>query len=191
MEITCRKCGQLKVLTEYYPSRLRKHDRICKICSTQQANLYWASHRESRLLTYKRSNQKRKKYLVQYRKAYSIANYVKLRERREKKYNKEKNDPFFKQQNSLNSRRYAANHQDDPEYKLKRNTRESTRRAIRSGKLQKFPCLFCSNSQVEAHHYLGYNKENIMNIQWLCRKHHYLVHSNHYMYNPVQKEVVL
>lgn len=44
--------------------------------------------------------------------------------------------------------------------------------------LKKEPCMVCKSEKTDAHHYLGYEKENWLNVQWLCRKHHALAHAS-------------
>jgi hypothetical protein len=45
--------------------------------------------------------------------------------------------------------------------------------AIRSGKLVPQPCEICGNQKTDGHH-TDYSKP--LDVQWLCRKHHALVH---------------
>ena len=59
-----------------------------------------------------------------------------------------------------------------------------TRRAIRSGKLTRGPCMICGISEVEAHHE-DYSKP--FDVQWLCVKHH---HEHHRKYKLVKGEIV-
>jgi hypothetical protein len=48
--------------------------------------------------------------------------------------------------------------------------------AVRYKKIEKQPCAICGESKVEGHHYLGYEPENWLTVQWLCRKHHFDTH---------------
>lgn len=48
--------------------------------------------------------------------------------------------------------------------------------AIRKGKLIRGPCLVCANPKSEAHHYLGYSKEHLLHVLFLCKKHHAQAH---------------
>lgn len=43
---------------------------------------------------------------------------------------------------------------------------------LRRGKLFKLPCFICGALNVEAHHYLGYDKEHAADVLWLCTLHH-------------------
>ena len=44
--------------------------------------------------------------------------------------------------------------------------------ALRNGTLVKQFCKVCGELKVEAHHYLGYEEEHWLDIEWLCKKHH-------------------
>ena len=48
-------------------------------------------------------------------------------------------------------------------------------KAIQTGKLWKQPC-FCGEIKVYAHHHMGYDEKNWLNIIWLCLKHHREAH---------------
>jgi hypothetical protein len=45
--------------------------------------------------------------------------------------------------------------------------------ALRTGRIEKESCLFCGAERVEAHHH-DYMKP--LEVTWLCRRHHRLVH---------------
>lgn len=50
--------------------------------------------------------------------------------------------------------------------------RAAVNRAIRRGKLKRQPCEACGNLKSQAHHYLGYARENWLKVKWLCKPHH-------------------
>ena len=50
--------------------------------------------------------------------------------------------------------------------------------AVKVGKLKRKPCEICGATPAEGHHYLGYDKENHLDVIWLCRKHHKRYHYN-------------
>jgi len=65
------------------------------------------------------------------------------------------------------------------EYQRKNNWKMKARiavfKALKSGKLTKGECIYKDNScskQIQAHHYLGYEKENYLNVKWVCSHHH-------------------
>lgn len=43
---------------------------------------------------------------------------------------------------------------------------------VRRGKLFKEPCKVCGELKVQAHHYLGYEREHWLDVAWLCKQHH-------------------
>lgn len=66
-----------------------------------------------------------------------------------------------------------------PEGRLKHSAVSTVGREVRNGKLKREPCMICKDLKTQAHHYLGYARENWRNVQWLCRKHHDEAHSTH------------
>jgi hypothetical protein len=63
----------------------------------------------------------------------------------------------------------------DAEFRLKKNVRLITLRAIRAGILLRKPCEVCGKEKVDAHHD-DYMKP--LDVRWLCRKHHNEHHRN-------------
>lgn len=57
-------------------------------------------------------------------------------------------------------------------YPDKFKARRAITDAVRRGKLTGLPCEVCGNKRSEAHHYLGYAKENWLKVRWLCSLHH-------------------
>lgn len=53
----------------------------------------------------------------------------------------------------------------------KNKIRNKTRWLVQKGVIKKQKC-FCGEVKVQAHHYKGYGIENVMDIKWLCSKHH-------------------
>lgn len=49
--------------------------------------------------------------------------------------------------------------------------------ALRKGRLVRLPCI-CGSIQVEAHHYLGYDLEHALDVVWLCKTHHEVLHKH-------------
>jgi len=45
-------------------------------------------------------------------------------------------------------------------------------RALRRGKIKKAPCEVCGFTKVEAHHYMGYEREYWLVFKWLCKPCH-------------------
>ena len=47
--------------------------------------------------------------------------------------------------------------------------------AITNGSLVRMPCVECGSEPAEAHHGNGY--ENALDVTWLCRSHHRVLHA--------------
>lgn len=56
---------------------------------------------------------------------------------------------------------------------LNDKTRAKTRQAIKNGTLKRLPCEVCGDEKSQAHH-TDYTKH--LEIKWLCRKHHMILH---------------
>ena len=61
-----------------------------------------------------------------------------------------------------------------PRYKTK--VRARTREAVRTGLLAHAPCEVCGSENVEPHHATYEGKEAHLQVHWLCRKDHALIH---------------
>ncbi len=48
--------------------------------------------------------------------------------------------------------------------------------SVKRGILVRKPCEVCGELKVHAHHYKGYERENWLDVKWLCPFHHNLVH---------------
>ena len=48
----------------------------------------------------------------------------------------------------------------------------AVRDAIKQGRLTREPCEKCGNYIAQAHHANGYDEENMLDVQWLCKLHH-------------------
>lgn len=59
-----------------------------------------------------------------------------------------------------------------PERREKYLARQFMNTRLNRGQLLKLPCFICGNVDVTAHHYLGYEKEHVLDVLWLCDKHH-------------------
>lgn len=66
-------------------------------------------------------------------------------------------------------------------------------KALRNGIIKRGSCgvEFCKDEKTAAHHYISYEEENWLDIQWLCRSHHHQEHwiKNRDMRNDVIKEL--
>jgi len=57
-------------------------------------------------------------------------------------------------------------------YPEKVKARNAVSNAIRDGRLEKKPCIVCGETKAQAHHHKGYDKDNQLDVQWLCRPCH-------------------
>ena len=73
--------------------------------------------------------------------------------------------------NALRQRRYR----ETPEGRLKDQIRSRVAYALKRGRLVKLPC-FCGETEVEGHHYVGYDLEHALDVVWMCKKHHERLH---------------
>ena len=73
--------------------------------------------------------------------------------------------------NALRQRKYR----ESPENRLKGAIRNRIHQALKKGRLTKTPCV-CGSTEVEAHHYAGYELEYALYVVWLCKRHHEAIH---------------
>lgn len=59
---------------------------------------------------------------------------------------------------------------------LKTVARRKVYTALKNGLLEKGKCVTCKADNVQAHHHAGYDKENWLNVTWLCQTHHSETH---------------
>lgn len=56
--------------------------------------------------------------------------------------------------------------------RIKARARTRLNMEVKRGNVIRRPCEVCGNPDSEAHHYLGYDKENALKVRWLCKRHH-------------------
>lgn len=61
-------------------------------------------------------------------------------------------------------------------HKVKFIARSYVRKAVLSGYITRDPCEICGSLTTEGHHWKGYDKENYLNVRWLCKEHHMKEH---------------
>jgi len=59
-----------------------------------------------------------------------------------------------------------------PLEKHKAKARKAVSLAVQLGVLKRKPCEVCGKLEVHAHHHAGYDRENQLNVRWLCPEHH-------------------
>lgn len=62
------------------------------------------------------------------------------------------------------------------ERKYKRKAQRAVQRLVKQGVLKRLPCEECGDPHSEAHHFIGYDPQNWLDIRWLCSKHHHEAH---------------
>lgn len=68
-------------------------------------------------------------------------------------------------------------YRENPENRLKGAIRNRIHYALKRGILIRLPCI-CGSSEVEAHHYNGYDLEHALDVVWLCKQHHERLHKH-------------
>lgn len=161
---TCRgPCGKTKLTSDFYKVKNNKDglQGICKRCHIDNGKAYRAKHRD-KLNTYFRQyhaehkaegNASSRQRYAEHRLAYAI---------RKKEYRNENHQRVLDCEAKL---REANQH--------KIAAHSAVREAIRRGELVKGICELCEAVEVDAHHF---NYEKPLEVNFLCRKHHSLVH---------------
>lgn len=140
----CFKCGQEKEQTEFYkhPQMGDKTLNKCKQCTRKDV----AENLAKRMLD------------PEFR--------IKEAERHRKKAIKQRSNPNYKV-DPLKKREAMRKYKE--KYPQKHKAKQLVANAIRSGKLNVFPCSKCGAINSEAHHE-DYSKP--LEVIWLCPKHH-------------------
>lgn len=69
----------------------------------------------------------------------------------------------------------AAQRRGHAKHPSERKARTKVNHAITAGRLvrpEKCSVVDCESTRVEAHHYLGYEEEHWLDVEWFCKKHH-------------------
>ena len=145
----CFKCGQLKPLSEFYkhPRMADGHLNKCKECTKKDTS----ENRKANL-----------EYYRQYDRERSLdPRRIKANLERQKT---EKGQEIHRKA----LKKYAERYPD------KAKAVRTVRAAIRSGKLEKQPCVLCgSEKRIQAHHF---DYESPLSVIWLCEPCHKAVH---------------
>ena len=146
-EKKCKKCGEVKPLTDYYthPSPKDGHLGHCKSCHKIKTDNYRKLRRQEvdYVISERESNRKR----MRERRTLGIDYQV-------TKESKAKTEKKYRESNPL---------------KAKAKRKVAT--AIENGSLISQPCEKCGDIYSQAHHD-SYLEENWLNVRWLCPKHH-------------------
>lgn len=163
---TCSKCGKSKSLLEAFHIQRKSADgrrSACKMCRAASFKVYREKNLEARKTA---------------ERAYVAGKGRKVRRRYHRQYRKVNRDRI--RQISRESQR-RARAQQDPVRRQRKAARAAVHRAIVAGRLFREPCAACGllpavvngRNRIEAHHYLGYDKENWLTVEWYCAQHHH------------------
>lgn len=149
----CTKCHEVKLITEFYGDKRRSGGlrSECKSCDKKYDHKRYFSD-QPRFL-----KQKRDYY---YKNADKVA-------KRSRKYNAEHKDHLF-QMTYKRNKKYRETEGGTHKF----SARMKIWYYLKRGKLVKQPCKVCGDIKSFAHHYLGYEPEHWLDVEWLCRKHH-------------------
>lgn len=64
----------------------------------------------------------------------------------------------------------------NPDRILKNMAQHKVAYALKKGRIVREDCAVCGAVKTTAHHHMGYNEGNLLNVKWLCQKHHSEAH---------------
>lgn len=67
-------------------------------------------------------------------------------------------------------RAYIERHRD------KKRAWNAVQQALKFGRITAEPCLDCGSTPAQAHHFLGYELIHVLDVVWLCDRHHKAAH---------------
>lgn len=150
-KLFCNRCQTTKTPQDF----TRSSGSWCVSCKAENSKIYyWKNKDNINLEKKKRYNEDsdyREKVLV-----------------RNRAYFEENKEEIYRKQAEADRKRKK-----DPEERKKFQARRKISNSLAAGKIMRKPCDICGSTEnLEAHHYMGYEPENWLNVQWLCRKHH-------------------
>ena len=188
----CTKCGKTKPIEEFHSYFCKSLNRVrikseCKKCSNQKslirARIYYKSDKFLKYRETETFKKMRRAANARFRKTLKRKLWARAyqKTKKQKEWRKEYNKKFFpiwlnfkngREIRNRYSREYRKKHRD------KANARNAVQRALNNGSMERpSVCSECfSNGIIETHHYLGYAKENWLNIKWICKDCHYKAH---------------
>ena len=92
-------------------------------------------------------------------------------------------DRSYEQTDRARSKRSEFRKKYEKEQSHKVKAKKAVHRAIRKGALVRQPCEICGEVETEAHHD-DYNKDNRLDVRWLCRTHHSELHAEQRTMQP-------
>ena len=76
-------------------------------------------------------------------------------------------------------KRFFAKHATDPQYQKMHQAAREVYRAIKSGILEREPCIICGDLKSQAHHF---NYAKPLKVVWFCPEHHRMYHRKELTY---------
>lgn len=143
-------------------SGIRNPARACRECGrlmpTNNLGRHEATHDDERREAFRQARNERQR-------AYRLTEAGQATERRSREGDRDSGGPVRR------DRRYRDRH---PE---RYRAHYTVQQAVKRGALAKLPCVVCGSSrQVEGHHHNGYEEEHILDVTWLCNRHHREAH---------------
>lgn len=198
---TCPRCSTEKPL-EDFPQRsgrpIGQRSTYCKVCcgimgrearkryrksakgKEAARRCYYSdgqvARRQSKEFKEKRAKHERSTAVREYRKRYrSSSSFIEVRRssrRRESEYMKARELRKM--------------------FPMKAHARDEVKRALQDGRLVRGECKLNGDGRCKgkvcAHHHLGYERENWLNVEWLCGFHHWKTHHPGSLPNPIPSQ---
>ena len=149
----CTKCGLYKDESQFHGDNSKKDGLYssCKECKSVHSKEWYGGNLEANRKKGRESYRRNRTKRLVYSKRYYRKNRVRM--------------------NNINRERVLEQRKTEGGRK-KYNAKRAVWWNLKKGNIKKQPCEVCGSEKVEAHHYLGYDKENQLKVRWLCRKHH-------------------
>lgn len=164
----CTKCGDPKLLTEFYKEKRMKDGRRshCKACHRLWQKTVWNTDKAKKAAAdkqWRQNNAERNK-----------ANHRKSYQENRQARDKANREWAISHPEAIQSHRssYRQRHKDDSDYRAKKNARQKVRYEIRMDRLKRGPCERCGaihgidGVEIEGHHD-DYSKP--LEVRWLCK----------------------
>lgn len=143
----------------------------------REYNRKWREENKEKLISYRqRSKEKNKIYFENWKKR-RFGNHKKYVE-----YTRENRAAYIKAHREERNALARKKAKEDPHFLIRRKATNTVAVAIRTGRLRRMPCEVCGDKNTQAHH-CNYN--NLLDVHWLCRKHHIEWHKNN---DPIYPE---
>ena len=169
----CTKCGKRKFYSDFYKSKTGKGGRgaACKDCHKEQIRAYNQTEK-GKALKKKRNEKYQKTEKGNSVKKKSYAKWSKSEKGKELR-----KKSHLKWSNSEKGKTTRSKYSKKPTVRQKIYARASVYRSVKRGDIPQastLQCDHCPNPAEQYHHYLGYKRENWLDVMPLCIKCHNL-----------------